>query len=123
MDPKQDKAEGRAMIPEFQNEAKPGNPVTSLEMHTKDGTSLHFRFDLPIQKSRMMMALGELLVEIGQAEKASPENPALGATDIPTPYDQWLANNEGNPVHPEITRLQRGWRLGYWEGHRQRHES
>ncbi len=56
------------------------------------------------------------LVEIGDAEDASPENPAL--VEIPTPYDRWLADNQGNSVHPEVTRLQRGWRLGYREGHR-----
>lgn len=52
------------MIPEFPNEAGPGNPVTALDILTQDGVVLRWTFEAPIQQSRVMMALGALFASL-----------------------------------------------------------
>lgn len=59
------------MIPEFPNEVN-GNPMTAVEMHTRDGSNLQWSFDPPIQQSRAMAAFGEMFSRLGL-----PEMPAF----------------------------------------------
>ena len=67
------------MIPHFPNEMGPGNPVTALDLRTKDGTTIRWVFDEPIQQSRMMMAMGRLFANLGLEE--------MPAIELPEPDD------------------------------------
>ena len=75
------------MIPEFPNEANPGNPVTGIALRTQDGTVLCWTFDTPVQQSRMMLALGSLFARVSKAmpELSLPELEAwLNRPDRPS---------------------------------------
>ena len=66
-------------IPEFPNEAKPGNPVTAIDLQMQEGVTLRWTFDTPIQQSRMMLALGRLF---GSLTDMMPELSLPAETDI-----------------------------------------
>ena len=52
------------IIPEFPNEAKPGNPVVAIDLRTKDLVVIRFELG-EVQQSRVMWAMGELLRDLG----------------------------------------------------------
>lgn len=51
-------------IPEFPNEAKPGNPVTAIDLHTVQGVTLRYTFETPVQQAQMFQFLGILFARI-----------------------------------------------------------
>ena len=72
-------------IPEFPNEATPGNPVTAVDLQTAEGVTLRWTFDTPVQQARIMLALGYLFAGVSNTmpELSLPQDVgALEDTDI-----------------------------------------
>ena len=53
------------VIPEFPGEMTPGNPVTAIDAHTRDGVVLRWVFPEPVQQARFMWGVGELFGRLG----------------------------------------------------------
>ncbi len=68
-------------IPDF-NELPAGNPVTAIDLHTRDGLILRFELG-EVQQSRVMWAIGGMLAELGAPlEITLPEVAVMGQSEV-----------------------------------------